>query len=292
MSDFANYRLGDSVYELANGLVPEIARVFDVELGDQPSDEALGNLVGAIGRSKVLQENIPHVREILGTDQDGLAIAAEWLGRSGVQLALNRSLWTPEIPTPDNAATVMTGAVANWQDRTAKLVADSLNRENVYIAAGNRVMDTPTEKTNANVEQFFAEEDRYPTETEYAGVFVMPVLLASGHAVVIEGYDTPKGDEIAKRFAAEHSNVFRGNVGFARVANAGIQMAAQFVRAAREAGIAYDLDATNPQAYVLTDEFAVAQNEDHTRDPKNYQNPFTGIRQVAVTAKELNSLIS
>lgn len=288
MADFSNFERGDNVLELADGLLPEMAEVFEVDLG-QGTEEDLGRLVGAIGTSKVLQENIPLVQEKLGTDQSGLEIAASWLGRSGVQEALNRSLWIPELHTPDSASIVITGAVANWQDRTAQLVSDQPN-EHVYIAAGNRVMETPTEKVNANVETFFESEGRYPTESEYALLFVAPVITASDKAVSLRSYDTANGEEIADRFLWEGSHIFveGRRIAFARVANAGIQLAAQFVRAARS--LNFDTNSSDPQAFVLTDTFPIAQTEDETKKAKAFQNPYTGIRQIAVTAKELVSL--
>jgi hypothetical protein len=160
MADFSNYELadlsrGDGVYNLANGLIPEMASVFEVDLGDLPTSEALGNLVGAIGNSKALQENLPQVQAVLGSDASGLEIAADWTERSGVQVPLNRSLWTPQIKSPGDAdGIVITGAVANWQDRTAKLLdeqASTLSGSMVYIPVGNREMNTPTEKANPNV---------------------------------------------------------------------------------------------------------------------------------------------
>lgn len=290
MANFSDFSLGDNVYELADGLVPEMAEVFEVELGPQPDEQALANLVGAIGSSKVLQENIPQVQEKLGTEQDGFAVAAEWLGRSGIQQALNRSLWTPEITPPDSAATIITGGVANWQDRVASLVADSLSDSVVYLVSGNRVMDTATEKVNSNVEQFFAAEDRYPTEAEYSSEFVAPALLAAGKLIVINEYEMRSGDKIAAHFVEQNQIVFSGNVRFARVANAGIQLAAQFVREARKAGLEFDINPSSPQAYVLTDTFKIARTEEQLKDPKNFQNPYTGIRQIAVTSKELVSI--
>src|SRR6185369_9215526 len=97
-------------------LIPEIGEVFEVDLGEQPSTEALGELVGVIGSNKVLQENLPRVQSVLDTNGEALDIAANWVERSGVQKALDRSLWLP-FETPQVNAIIATGAVANWQDR-------------------------------------------------------------------------------------------------------------------------------------------------------------------------------
>jgi hypothetical protein len=77
-------------------------------------------------------------------------------------------------------------------------------------------------------------------------------------------------------------------VAFARVANAGIQLAGQFVRASRDSG--FNGNRFDPQAFVLTDTFPIARTPEEAKNPKEYQNPFTGLRQIAVTAKELVQL--
>ncbi|HUP26108.1 MAG TPA: hypothetical protein VM124_00480 [Candidatus Limnocylindrales bacterium] len=288
MADFSNFELGDDVMTLAGGLLPEMAEIFEVDLGQRTAED-IGRLIGRMGASQVLQENIPLVQERLGTDQSALEIAANWLDRSGVQKSLNRSLWTPSLQAPKHAVTVMTGAVANWQDRTAYLVADA-SREagggEVYIPIGTRVMDSVTEKTNFNVDVFFSDSGRYPTEAEYAGAFVVPLLEAAGNNVFLKPYNTTNGQEIAERFFEDEPMLYAsGYITFARVANAGILLAGQFVRAARDSG--FDQNSNDPQAFVRTDTFPVARTEAEVKNPKEYQNPFTGIRQIAVTAKEI-----
>lgn len=291
MADFSNFELGANVLELAGGLLPEMAEVFEVDLG-QGTAEDIGRLVGAIGTSKVLQENISQVQEKLGTDQEGINIAGDWLYRSGIQKALNRSLWTPELQAPDHSAIVITGAVANWQDRTQRLVSGELvvrGGGEVYIPIGNRVMDSTTEKPNRNIEEFFTNEGRYPTETEFAETFIVPILESAGGDVSLKAYDTKNGEEIAERFFDEETLLFAGGyITFARVANAGIQLAGQFVRAARSSG--FDTNPNDPQAFVITDTFPIAENDIELENPAELQNPFTGIRQIAVTAKEIVSL--
>ena len=68
--------------------------------------------------------------------------------------------------------TVVNGGVANWQDRTAGLVAGAVKRgelgEEVYVVTGTRVMDTKSDKSNPNVQAFHYKKLRFPTETEYA----------------------------------------------------------------------------------------------------------------------------
>ncbi|HLC91558.1 MAG TPA: hypothetical protein VJC09_00740 [Candidatus Saccharimonadales bacterium] len=305
MADFSNYELADvqgerGVYDLADGLIPEMAEVFGVDIGLDPSTEALGNLVDKIGKSKVLQENIGHVQEVLDTKDNGLEVAADWVDRSGVQKQLNRSLWIPGLVTPDPVdAIVITGAVANWQDRTAgtleRWALSRLEDPKVYIPVGNRVMNTPTEQTNPNIALFQGNHDgEYPTEAQYAEEEIAFRLTSKGFGVEVLPYETSNGDDIAAAFVAERPEIFGEGktVVFARVANAGIQLAVQFRKAARHQNIQFDPGHTRPQAFVLTDQFPVARTDEESKNPKDFQNPMTAIRQVAVTAKMLHEAAS
>lgn len=304
MADFSNFELmgmrnSPGVYDLADGLIPEMAQVFSVELGDKPNVESLGNLVGQIGTNKVLQENIAHVQEVLGTDSEALTIAADWLDRSGVQEPLDRSLWTPRIETPTWLdSIVITGGVANWMDRTTALLErrdDLSGSAKVYIPVGNRVMSTPTETPNLNVMQFQNDhENEFPTEAQFAETFVLPRLSAKSYDVEIVPVESKDGAEIAEAFVTSHPEVFftGKTTAFARVANAGVQLAVQFRSEAKKYNPVYDADTNKPQVFVLTDHFPVAGDADQAKDPKSFQNPMTGIRQIAVTAKFIQEAIS
>jgi hypothetical protein len=290
MTNFANFKLGENIAELSSGLIPEMADLFEVPIGASPSPVELGQLVGAIGSKKTLQDNLAGAKawmsETTGSEQAASDLAVNWLDRAGVQEGLNRSIWTPELSTPIDATIVIAGAVANWQDRVAKLVADKTPKK-VYIPIGNREMNTGTEIINDNVIAFQASEGRFPTEAEYATRFVEPLLNGAGFDTTLKGYETANGQEIADRFVNDYRKLFQGAITFARTANAGIQLTGQFRSAALNAGIAFDIDRTSPQAYVLTDEFPVARTADQQKNPKEFQNPFTAIRQIAVTAKTL-----
>lgn len=292
MADFSNFELGDNVAALAGGLLPEMANVFEIELGDAPNSQTLGALVGAIGAKKTLRENETGAKawltQVTGSDEQAFALAADWLERSGVQQALDRSLWTPELTTPEEAAVVATGGVANWQDRTAELITN-LSPRQVHIATGTQVMNSVTEKINPNVITLQNVYGTFPTQQQYAEDIILPQLLAAGHEVVISPYDTQNGEEIAQRFVADYSRLLSGPLAFARVANAGIQLAVQFRNAARRMNTRFDTNPNKPQAFVLTDSFPIARTLDEAapKNAKDFQSPFTGIRQVALTGKLL-----
>lgn len=258
-------------------------------------------LVGVLGKNKVLRDN----EEVTAIS---LEIAGNLLARSGVQKPLDRSLWTPglKFTSLDREGRdkvgfiVITGAVANWQDRTARLVADGMSEGSLppmaYVVTGNRVMDTKSDQSNPNVQAFHEATGRYPTEAEYSRKFVLPVLAMPGATVSHTFYETEAGERIASNFVSDHKELFlpfegtKRAITFARVANAGIQLATQFRSAARE-HIGPDFDSEDvPEVFIRTDQFPIARTEEQKADPANYQSPYTGLRQAILTAKVLHEV--
>lgn len=298
MVDFSSYNLSNfDVMTVSDGLVPEMAHVFDVPLNQNDLVGSLGQLIDVVGQSKVLQENIEGVREKLDVlDGDKITIAAGWLERSGIMKPLDRSLWTPDIETPDDVeAIIISGAVANWQDRSYKLLAERTQSgkppARVYVPVGDRIMSTPTELTNSNVQVMAdARQGSIPTEFDYMQGIGRPLLEDAGYRVEILPYPGLNGDQIAEQFVAERPGFFdrsEGTIAFARVANAGIMLATQFRQAAHKQGVEFDKNPENPQLFVLTDEYPIAVTEKQTKNPAQFQNPLTAIRMIAVTAKHL-----
>ncbi|MCA9332757.1 hypothetical protein KDA00_02690 [Candidatus Saccharibacteria bacterium] len=301
LSNFELYELSQEphwVHEVADGVISEIAEVFDVVLSSETNSDELGRLVGAVGTSKVLQENIGQVQEVLDREGSAIDIAADWVVRSGVQKALDRSLWTPSLTTPDDAMIIMTGAVANWQDRGAKLLIERVaaGHEAGFVSypVGNRLMDSPTEITNPNVVAFHEAYGALPTESQYAEDVVAPRLVENGYDVFMHAKQMKSGDEIASEFVKSdlnYSSIANGQYVFVRVANAGIQLATQFRKAMKNSRHGFDIGPENPQVYIVTDELPIARTDEQSKDPANFQNPMTAIRQVALTAKLLQEVI-
>ncbi|HWB39108.1 MAG TPA: hypothetical protein VG604_02585 [Candidatus Saccharimonadales bacterium] len=293
--NFATYELGDNVYELAEELIPEIADGLGVDLGPEPNSEALGELVGKIGKNKVLRDN----DEVTAFDREQMA---DFVDRSGVQLALNRSLWTPDTflsgDSEDESNTypvILSGGVANWQDRSAAVLgsAPGWNLDGpVYLVSGNRIMNGPTEVTHTDVQHIHQTFKRYPTEAEYAASVIRPYLTSPEGActddVLPIAYETGNGDEIARRFFEDNEHLLEEKLVFVRVANAGIQLAAQFRKAAREVDEHFDADRSDPQVFVVTDTLPVARLDWQENLPAKYQKAATALRQVALTAKLLH----
>lgn len=281
--NFNTFELGDHPSELANGLIVDMADDLGVDLV-QPN--GYGNLVGALGAKKTLQEN-PHPTDVWTLEQ-----AADMVDQSGIQLPMNRKLWVPSEQADPKGHIFITGAVANWQDRTAKLVGES-PQNRVHIAVGNRAMTTPTEVSHPEVVRIAkANDDVAPTETQYAWQVVRPSLRKLGKVVTMHSYDTESGSEIAQKFAHENYHLFEEGkeIVVARVANAGVQLALQFRQGVKDAAKAIhgedmaDPD-YEPQISIITDTLPAARTQEQLASPKHYQNPYNALRQVAVTAK-------
>ena len=277
--NFNDYILGDNVYELAGGLIPEIAETLDIEIGSEPTSEVLGSLVGKLGTNKVLRENETPLEISQGQ-------AVEWVERSAVQEPLARSLWTPEIPIGHLGvmeATIVTGGVANWMDRTARLVTDFSKTKSLVAATGSREMGSPADKKNPNIAAIMNERVGAPLEAEYQAR-IMPA------GTELHSFSTTDGAKIAEQLVERRGDLFEpgSQIAFARVANAGIQLACQFRAAARTQYPDFDTDPERPQVYVLTDGFPIAETAEQIADSRSYQSPYTALRQVALTAKMLH----
>lgn len=280
--NFNTFILGDDPTMLADGVVREIAQGVGIAIGeDQVAD--LGALVGSLGAHKELRNN----QDL--TDIWTPAEAADLVEQSGVQHEMNRSLWTPDQCIPEDAALVLTGAVANWQDRNIAH-ATQLPGHEVYMALGNRVMGSPTELSNPNVQRFHDENDgKLPTEFKYGDTFGTPKIHEIGKLVRTLPFMTDKGDQIADAFMDLYPELVAPgkHIAAVRVANAGVQLAVQLRKAARIQNPDFDTDPENPQLFIATDGRALARTETEVQDAANLQSPYTAMRQVALTAKLL-----
>ncbi len=287
--NFHDFELGDNVYELAHGLIPEIAERLGIELGAEPNSQELFDLVGKIGKNKVLRDN-EEVTALRRGDMVQLVL------NSGVQNELDRNLWTPMSRAGGGFSPfsiVLTGAVANWQDRATQHVERKIERTKrwedapIYYAAGTRVMDAATEKTNPNVKKLFKMLQRYPTEAEYAGAIAIPRLGGIFSKAVPTTFPTEKGDELAAMFFDLNSHLLDEKLVFVRVANAGIQLAIQMRQAALKRKSDFDSQ-EDPQVYIATDTFPLAYTEEQEAQPTQYQKAQSALRQVVLTAKVLH----
>lgn len=285
--NFNNFEFGDDVYELADGLVPELAEKAGLNPYAGNHSDVMGELVGVLGKNKVLRANEP-------IDFLTIPEMSKYVDRSGALLPLSRSLWLPDKEVPEGTTRIITGGVANWQDRVTKFLvnkAESLTSDvTVEVAVGNRVMNGPTEVTNKNVQQFTDQYRTEPTEANYTQEFVIPKLAEAGYTVWVHPYDTNVGDEIAANFVKRKPELFGKNqlLSFIKVANAGLQLALQFRNAARVINGSYDGYKFRPQVFVETDAIKVARTTDQIKRAADYQSPQPALRQVVLTAKLLH----
>jgi hypothetical protein len=213
--DFNTFYLEDNVYELADGVIPDIAERLDVSLADTPSTEDLQELMGKVGKNKVLRNNT----EITAIERDEMV---ELVARSGVQETMHRSMWGPYMGAskgPDKL--IAFGGMANWQDRTAKIINQEYLNAPVHLLGGERIMDTGTEVDNPNVIRLHDAFGRYPTEAEYSSSVVLPTV-SKRHNVLATAYSTTNADEMIARFFEQNPSLLEQRLMVARVANAGV----------------------------------------------------------------------
>jgi hypothetical protein len=285
--DFSNFELGDDVYKLAGGLIPELIERAGLDPEAENRTDVMGELVGILGKNKVLRDNEPVTFLALGE-------MATYVERSGALKPLGRSLWTPDKKVPEGTPRLITGAVANWQDRTVNYLikkAKKLTSDvEVNVALGNRLMDSPSEQKNPNVQRFVEEYGSLPTETHYAEHFVITKLVEAGYNVTGYSFNTNAGDALAEAFVAQKKELFVNGrpLSFVRVANAGVQLALQFRKAAQGINPRYDSIKFKPKVFAETDTIPVATSQEEIDQPTNFQAPQPALRQIALTAKLLH----
>ncbi len=262
-----------SVYEIGTGVVPEMARVFNHELSEEPDVQNLGNLIGTVGQSKELQENIAGVQEKIGTNDDPVTIARGWVERSGLLLPVDRSYMNSETVSGEAAIDValVTGGVRNWMQRRAQRLANESGAvSDVLLVAGNREMK-PQEGDDVEAGM---------TEADYFNNVIRGILEDAGVRVELVRVNSSIGDEVMA-VAANHIGS-KDSVLVASNAGAWVQNAGQARRAlqARHDGF----DANGENLYVISDTFPLGSGQEPT---SSHQNPFSALGQIARNAQEL-----
>lgn len=278
MSDFSNYELGDNVYELAGGVLPEMAEAAGFDLGPEPTEEALSGLVGRLGPQRELQRNIELVKEFLGPyAQDR---AADWVERSGVLIPLQRPFAAPGEMPREHDAIVFSGGVARWMLRRMTMV-ETIDPETVgrvVLPIGNRPMGSVEHQL---VKTFEARERRLPTEAEFAERYLLGRLAAAGFREVdLVKFDTKNGDDILAGLFAMRPELLDGSILVPANAPSAIQTAGQLRVAARNARS--DFDSNGDQMAMVSDAIEVARNP--KQKPATHQDPFSALGQIARNA--------
>lgn len=283
--DFHNFELKvDRVYDLGGAVLPEIAELVGVNIGETHNEEGLVALWNELGPNPELRKNPdnPNIER---------EVAADLVERSGIMLPLDRSISSPvyEVQDFEVPNIVMTGGVWGWMRRSAK-VATELSPRHVIIGAGDRIMKGPTEKDQPDVAAVFEETGNYPTEQQYMREVIAPELVEAGHTVSISEFTKMNGDQIAAGIVEKHPELLEERFVAIRVPNAAVQLGAQIELAIRAQNSVYNSDSHDPRSFVMSDTLPVARTEEQDADPTNYQKAQTALRQVAVTGLMLHKL--
>lgn len=273
------YQIGST--DSQPGVIIEMADVFDHHLGEGNEVDNLGKLIGAIGPAKELQDNIDNVQAKLGTDKDAIAIARDWVERSGLLTPVERyynDAAQAVDPSDPVEAVVVTGGVRNWEMRRALRLVQFSGRFAVgkaYLVGGAREMKT---REGKDVEEGM-------TEADYFSTIVQPQLENLGIDVTTLAIDSTVGDEIMTQAAERMSKkleLTRTDGKIAVVSNAGawVQNVGQMSRALR----ATDAFA-EAQIIGVSDGFRLGKTGEEPTS--THQNPLTALGQIARNAQEL-----
>lgn len=279
--NFANFNPAEhSVYEIGGDVIPQIAEVFGHNLTTEPDEDNLGQLIGAVGPKKELQENIDKAVGRIGDSDDATELARSWVEKSGLLLPVERSFTDPDLDMPIGfESVIITGGVANWMHRRAEKINDYVDSsrvmfEGVTLVAGFRPMK---EAERADV------IDGY-TEADYMEEVIAKKLVSSGIAVKnVINVDSQVGDDVAE--AAVEYGMTKDTKNVLVVSNAGawVQNAGQIGRAMKRRLQLHE-NIADDQLFVVSDGFPLGTGEEPT---STHQNPFSALGQIARNAQEL-----
>jgi len=274
---FDNFRIRkDSVYDIGDGVIPEIAVAFEHDLTDEPDPENLGELIAKVGPAKTLQDNIELVKSRIGSTKDASGLAIDWIERSGLLTPVSRSFLNPNLPVPGMVdIALVTGGVRNWMQRRANVLidldkADYIKR--VILAGGNRKMKT-VEGTDV-IEGM--------TEADYLEKVVLDKIMRLGRVGLVDmvKVNSESGNDVMARVAKRMGHFTTAAV----ISNAGawVQNAGQARRAIMAEHA--NFDSSGRRIYVVSDGFPIAKNDEPSVAA---QNPYSALGQIVRGAHEL-----
>ena len=294
MSDFESYDLADisrnpnRLYELSDGLVPEMAQALGFELSETPDVDNLKAFIGYISPEKTLQDNVALTRERLAkiSDVDAVTTTANWVERSGSLNVISRSFVYPagDLTRIGFGAAIFNTGVARWQERRAKeliaLKERGVRFGEVIIFAGNRKMG---ETEHSEVEAIAKRTGELPTESDFASSYIKDMLTAKDIKTDVVAVDSSNADEIIREGILRKGYLY--DLAILAIGNAPstIQVAAQYRKAARsiEVDEGFRFDEVGNQLYMAGDSIPVAR---HGENPATHQNPISALGQIARNA--------
>ena len=231
------------------GVAVEMADAFGASLSAQPTENELKSLVGAVGSAATLRDNVAHVQEVLGTDQNALEIAQSWVNRSGLLTPVHRSYMNAEMPEQQPDVVAMTDGMANWMQWRATNIVHGVEQGD--IAVGTPVIMAANYRPMKTAERDDVEEGM--TAYDYMEQVIVPqgsnLVVPRLVAVGERGKAVASGEEVAAAVAQEvESDSSRVLV----VSNAGAwQQAAGQMRRALRGRFDTDYDARGDRLSVL-----------------------------------------
>lgn len=275
---FANYSIEthgpDGIYAIGAapgqvGTVPALAKAFGHEISPQPTANNLSGLIAKVGSAMQLQQNIPRVQEVLGTDKDAVALARSWVEDSGLLVPVDRMFNTNEQTAGGTDIAVMTDGVVNWMNRRAVRAVELAVKGGIQTL----IMVGGTLAVRAATGEMM-------TAAQYQRRILKPRVEAWGIQVEVVEVDSGDGEVLAAA-AADKIAVLAGEdePDITVVGNAGnwVQNAGTILRAMQAKDIA-------PDVRVVCDPMP---NGDTSQQPLTHQNPFSALGQVARNAHEL-----
>lgn len=287
MQDFSNYEVSkiiessEGIYGLANNLLPEMAEALGYDLGERSAEESLKGFIKHIGPAKELQDNIALVQQRLGTNEDAVTIAADWVDRSGLLTPVARAFRdNTELDMSKIDRVVMTGGVANWMIRRGMLIERILPEVPIDIVVGNRQMKEVEHPIVGHLMRNKGE-DRI-TESEFALNYLEPRLGVLGLQAVTVTAETANGNEVFAELFSQYETCAQDDT-ILVVGNAPsfIQSAGQLRSVARDVNPNFDPLDNEPQLYMISDTIPVARNGEGTA---THQNPYSALGQIARSA--------
>lgn len=240
--NFNTFYVGDNPWELANGLLRNVANRLGVQVTDEWDPTAADTLREAL-ESRDLEWGSELVRMLWAS---GLHKPFERSFREG---RTNRILRT--------ALRVIVGTEAWQQDRVNDLLMARLadnEHTAVVVATGAQQLGSNRDLRNTHVRDLTARLDRYPTASEYAEAFVVPSLQSryiTDHHVV----DAAQCSDVIQALAEQEPRLGSCNLAVVEAsAIAGLQTAVELRTALRTQYPRFDCtDREPPQLYMITD---------------------------------------
>lgn len=271
------------------GVIRELAHVFGHDLTPEPDADNLGRLIEKVGPETELQQNVAYVQDILGSEPAAMALAREWVRRSGLLRQVRRSFMSPGIELPRrNGMAVIFGGSRPSMDACVQTLQKL--REQGYsfglnlFAGGNRPITV-----QENAEQFLHGKAEYD--------YLDMLSKTLGSTTMILAVDSSIGEAVTERVASSinlemyvRRSTQQGSVVAISSAGAWVQRAGQLRRTMGRLFPQRNFDEQGGQLFVATDATELGVTGDEPLPP--FMNPFRALGQIVRNAQELTYTVS